>query len=141
MWFEFLEKLKEKLSEGTGAKVFIGITEPNDIRDYPFVSLVPAEFYSEADKKIMVLAIAFGVKVKEREKDDRATIEERGTNEILNLMSQIEKVLEENKNLNHFQINEEKETVRHFNVEPPEFLAEMHIAVSIPKFSPAMEDF
>jgi len=140
MWFEFLKTLKEKLSEG-GAKVFIGITEPNDLRDYPFISLVPAEFYAEEDKKVMLLAIAFGVKVREREKRDPVKLEERGTNELLNLMSQIEKVLEENKNIKHFQIDERKETVRHFEVRPPEFLAEMHVFVTAPKFQPPMEDF
>ena len=139
MWFEFIEELKKRLEEGTGATVFIGIDQPRDVRQYPFISLIPAEFAEEADKKVMILAIAFGVKEEEKS-DDPAPMYERGVNNLLNLMSQIEKVLSETK-IKQFQILEEREAVRNFEVKAPKFLMEMHVTVSAPKFSPAMEDF
>jgi len=139
MWFEFLQALKEELQRETEANVFIGIDRPKDVRHYPFVSLIPAEFIEESDKKVMTLAVAFGVKVEERS-DDPAPVYERATNELLNLLSKIEKVLSEVK-VGHFQVLEEKETVRHFESKTPKFLMEMHVAVSAPKFAPPMEDF
>ena len=139
MWFEFLQELKKRLEEETNAKVFIGIDQPKDVRQYPFISLIPAEFLEEADKKLMTLGIAFGVKEEEKS-DDPAPMYERGVNNLLNLMSQIEKVLSKTK-IKQFQILEEKETVRNFEAKAPKFLMEMHVAVSVPKFSPAMEDF
>ncbi len=92
MWFEFIEELKKKLSEETEAKVFIGIDQPKDVRDYPFISLIPAEFTEDEDKKLMLLGIAFGIREEERS-DDPAPMYERGTNKLLNLMSLIERKL------------------------------------------------
>jgi len=139
MWFEFIEELKKRLEKGTGATVFIGIDQPKDVRQYPFISLIPAEFLEEADKKVMYLALAFGVKEEEKS-NDPAPMYERGVNNLLNLMSRIEKVLSETK-VKHFQILEEKEAVRNFEVKAPKFLMEMHVAVSVPKFEEPVEDF
>lgn len=139
MWFEFIDELKKKLSEETETKVFIGIDQPKDVRDYPFISLIPAEFTEDEDKKLMLLGIAFGIREEERS-DDPAPMYERGTNKLLNLMSQIEKVLTEIK-VKQFEVLEEKETVRNFEVKAPKFLMEMHVMVSVPKFPKAMEDF
>jgi len=140
MWFGFIEELKKRLEKGTGVNVYIGIGQPKDVRQFPFISLIPAEFTEEADKKVMILAIAFGVREEERIPEDPAPMYERGVNNILNLMGQIEKVLSEIK-IGQFQVLEEKETVRNFEVKAPKFLMEMHIAVAVPKFAPAMEDF
>jgi len=139
MWFEFIEELKKKLSEETEANVFIGIDQPKDVRDYPFISLIPAEFTEDEDKKLMLLGIAFGIREEERS-NDPAPMYERGTNKLLNLMSQIEKVLTEIK-VKQFEVLEEKETVRNFEVKAPKFLMEMHVMVSVPKFPKPMEDF
>jgi len=139
MWFEFLEELKKRLAKETGIKVFIGIDQPRDVRDYPFISLIPAEFVEEADKKVMTLGIAFGIKEEERS-DDPVPMYERGTNNLLNLMNRIEEVLTDLK-IGQFQVLEEKEAVRNFEVRAPKFLMEMHIAVSAPKFAKPMEDF
>ena len=139
MWFEFLNQLKEKLSENTKASVFIGIDQPKDVRNYPFISLIPVEFTEDAEKKVMILAIAFGVKEEEKS-DDPAPMYERGTNNLLLMLNKIENVLSQTQ-IDNFQILEEKETVKNFQVKAPKFLMEMHIAVSAPKFPPAMEDF
>jgi len=139
MWFEFIEELKKRLSKETKAKVFIGIDQPKDVRDYPFISLIPAEFTEDEDKKLMLLGIAFGIREEERS-NDPAPMYERGTNRLLNLMSQIEKVLAEIK-VKQFEVLEEKETVRNFEVKAPKFLMEMHVMVSVPKFPKPMEDF
>ena len=87
----------------------------------------------------MILAVAFGVKEEEKS-DDPAPMYERGVNNLLNLMTQIEKTLSDTK-VGQFQILEERETVRNYSVKAPKFLMEMHIAVAVPKFAPAMEDF
>ena len=139
MWFEFIEEFKKKLSEETEAKVFIGIDQPKDVRDYPFISLIPAEFTEDEDKKLMLLGIAFGIREEEKS-DDPAPMYERGTNKLLNLMSQIERVLTEIE-VKQFEVLEEKETVRNFEVKAPKFLMEMHVMISVPKFPKPMEDF
>ncbi|RUM43041.1 MAG: hypothetical protein DSY34_00740 [Desulfurobacterium sp.] len=140
MWFEFIEELKKRLEKGTDASVYIGIDRPKDVRSFPFISLIPAEFTEETDRKVMILAVAFGVKEEEKNLDDPVPLYERGVNKLLNLMSKIEKVLSETK-IGQFQILEEKETVRNFEAKSPKFVMEMHIAVAVPKFAPAMEDF
>jgi len=88
---------------------------------------------------VMILAVAFGVKEEEKS-DDLAPMYERGVNNLLNLMTQIEKTLSNTK-VGQFQILEERETVRNYSAKAPKFLMEMHIAVAAPKFAPAMEDF
>jgi len=140
MWFEFIQELKKKLEKEIKARVYIGIDQPKDVRDYPFISLIPAEFSEDEEHKIMVLAVAFGVREEEKNKEDPAPVYERGVNNLLNLMSRIEEVLSEVK-VGHFRVLEEKETVRNFEVKAPKFLMEMHVAVSAPKFEKAMEDF
>ncbi|GEM_PF-6648193 len=139
MWFDFINELKKKLEKNTNAKVFIGIDQPKDVRQFPFISLIPTEFLEEADKKVMILAVAFGVKEEEKS-DDPAPMYERGVNNLLNLMTQIEKTLSDTK-VGQFQILEERETVRNYSAKAPKFLMEMHIAVAVPKFSQPMEDF
>ena len=44
MWFDFINELKKELEKNTDAKVFIGIDQPKDVRQFPFISLVPTEF-------------------------------------------------------------------------------------------------
>ncbi len=139
MWFDFINELKKKLEKNTNAKVFIGIDQPKDVRQFPFISLIPTEFLEEADKKVMILAVAFGIKEEEKS-DDPASMYERGVNNLLNLMTQIEKTLSDTK-VGQFQILEERETVRNYSAKAPKFLMEMHIAVAVPKFSQPMEDF
>ena len=139
MWFDFINELKKKLEKNTNAKVFIGIDQPKDVRQFPFISLIPTEFLEEADKKVMILAVAFGVKEEEKS-DDPAPMYERGVNNLLNLMTQIEKTLSNTK-VGQFQILEERETVRNYSAKAPKFLMEMHIAIAVPKFSQPMEDF
>jgi hypothetical protein len=137
MWFEFIDEFRKRLEEGTGANVYIGIDQPKDVRNYPFISLIPAEFTEDEEHRIMVLAVAFGVREEEKNKEDPAPMYERGVNNLLNLMVQIEKVISETE-VGSFQILPHRETVRNFEVKAPKFLMEMHIAVTVKKFPPAM---
>ena len=140
MWFEFIDELRKKLEKETNTNVYIGIDQPKDVRNYPFISLIPAEFTEDEEHRIMVLAIAFGIREEEANKEDPAPMYERGVNSILNLMRQIEEVISGIK-VEHFQVLPERETVKNFDVKAPKFLMEMHIAVALKKFQKPMEDF
>ncbi|HIC99753.1 MAG TPA: hypothetical protein EYP05_00225, partial [Piscirickettsiaceae bacterium] len=89
MWYSALDYLKKQLETALEVKTFIGIKRPPNTKDYPFIALTPVEFYETEDKKIMKVSMPFGIVSKSNDPAE-------GTHELLNFLSKIEKILDNN---------------------------------------------
>lgn len=127
MWFLALKHLKEEFKK-LGVNVFIGIKSPPDTKQYPFIALTPVEFYQTTNQQTMKVSILFGLVSRSKEPEE-------GTNELLNFMTDIEKILDNNKTFMHFVIEDEKATASDFTIREPYYLAEMVILISSPRVS------
>ncbi|NPA54065.1 MAG: hypothetical protein GXO21_05290 [Aquificae bacterium] len=133
MWYLALNYLQKQLEENLQVKTFIGIKRPPNTKDYPFIALTPVEFHETEDKKIMKVSMPFGIV-------SRTNDPAEGTHELLNFLSKIEKVLDDNQRFEHFQIEEEKLSINDLNIREPYYSMEFIFLVSAPKLPPALEE-
>ncbi|HIQ49573.1 MAG TPA: hypothetical protein EYH56_00080 [Nanoarchaeota archaeon] len=133
MWYSALDYLKKQLETALEVKTFIGIKRPPNTKDYPFIALTPVEFYETEDKKIMKVSMPFGIVSKSNDPAE-------GTHELLNFLSKIEKILDNNQRFEHFQIEEEKFSIHDLNIREPYYSMEFIFLISAPKLPPALEE-
>lgn len=133
MWYLALDHLKKELEKQLNINVFIGIKRPPSTKDYPFVALTPVEFYETEDKKIMKVSIPFGI-------ISKSNNPEEGTHDLLNFLSKIEYIFENNKRFEHFNIEDEKFSIQDLSIREPYYSMEFIILISAPKLPPALEE-
>jgi len=131
MWYLALDYLKKQLETALGIQAFIGIKKPPSTKDYPFIALTPVEFYETEDKKIMKVSMPFGI-------ISKSSNSEEGTHELLNFLSKIEKILDDNQRFEHFQIEEEKFSIHDLNIREPYYSMEFIFLISTPKLPSAL---
>ncbi len=133
MWYLALDHLKEQLEKQLQVNVFIGIKRPPDTKQYPFIALTPVEFMETQDKKIMKVSMPFGIVSKSKDPAE-------GTHELLNFLSKIEAVLDQNQRFEHFQIEEDKFSAQDLTIREPYYSMEFVFLISAPKLPPALEE-